>query len=141
MRGAGSQLWRSPDGTVDSYERLANIMDLSLPEMTRGATDITPIDVADDTKKYEAGMADIGDGEFNLLFDATDTTQSTVEADFDSGDTVYYKVLFRDGSIALFQGFINKLGIQVPKEESVLRSVGIKGSGKLVTSATDTTVS
>lgn len=140
MRGVGTRLYRSVDGTVDSYTQLAGIMGLTIPEMTRGATDITPLDVQDDTKVYEAGMSDVGEAEFSLIFDASDVTQNQLDADYASGDTLFYKVLFRDGSIMLFKGFTTKLGAEIPKEESVLRKCTLKASGAVTTNATDNTV-
>ena len=105
MRAIGTRLFRSIDGTTDSYTQLSGIMDLTIPEQTRGATDITPLDTQDDRTQKESGMIDVGESEFSLLYDSGDATQNTLKADFDSGDTLFYKVLYRDGSIELFKGF------------------------------------
>lgn len=140
MRGIGTRLYRSVDGTVDSYTQLGGIMDLTVPEMTRGATDITPLDVQDDTKIYEAGISDVGEAEFALIYDPNDATQSTLAGDYASGNTLFYKILYRDGSISLFKGFVTKLGMEIPKEESVLRKLTLKGAGAVTNNPTDNTV-
>jgi hypothetical protein len=140
MRGIGTRLFRSVDGTIDSYVQLTGIMNLTVPEMTRGATDITPLDTQDNTKKYEAGIADVGEAEFDLIYDQASSVQATLTADYDSGDTVFYKILYPDSSIQLFPGFTTKLGREIPKEESILRKLGLKAAGKVLEFATDTTV-
>jgi hypothetical protein len=141
MRGIGTRLFRSVDGTIDSYVQLTGIMNLTVPEMTRGATDITPLDTQDNTKKYEAGIADVGEAEFDLIYDQASSVQATLTADYDSGDTVFYKILYPDGSIQTFPGFTTKLGREIPKEESILRKLGLKAAGKVLEFSTDTTVS
>jgi hypothetical protein len=140
MRGIGTRLFRSTDGSVGSYDQLGGIMNLTIPEMTRGSTDITPLDVQDDTKEYEAGIIDVGESEFDLIYVKGSPAQALVVSDFDSGNTVFYKVLYKDGSIQLFKGFMMKLGREIPKEESILRKVGMKATGKVTENATDTTV-
>ena len=141
MRAIGTRLFRSTDGAVDSYTQLAGIMDLTVPEQTRGATDITPLDTQDDRTQKESGMIDVGESEFSLRYDSADATQNTLKGDFDSGDTLYFKILYRDGSIDLFQGFVSKLGKETPKDGSVLRKIAITTSGSPLEFATDTTVS
>jgi hypothetical protein len=140
MRGIGTRLFRSVDGTIDTYTQLSGIMNLTVPEMTRGSTDITPLDTQDDVKEYEAGIGDVGEGEFDLIYDPSDVTQQTLKDDYDSGDTVFYKILYKDSSIQLFKGFTTKLGREIPKEESILRKIAFKASGKVLEFATDTTV-
>lgn len=141
MRGIGTRLFRSVDGLVNTYTQLAGIMNLSVPEMTRGSTDITPLDTQEDIKEYEAGLGDVSEGEFDLIYDPASSTQVTLVGDYESGESLFYKVLYRDGSIQLFKGFVTKLGREIPKEESVLRKLSIKGTGKVLEFPTDTTVS
>jgi hypothetical protein len=140
MRAIGTRLFRSPTGLIDTYVQLSGIMDLTIPEQTRAATDITPLDTQDDRTQKESGMIDVGESEFSLLYDSADATQTTLKADFDSGDTLFYKVVYRDGSIDLFKGFVSKLGKEVPKDGSVLRKMAITTSGAPTESNTDTTV-
>lgn len=140
MRSMGTQLFRSPDGAVGSYIQLAGIMDLTLPEETRGVTDITPLDNQDDRAQKESGMIDVGESEFALLYEPGDAAQVTIKDDFDTGNTVYYKVVFRDGSIQLFKGFVSKLGKELPKAESILRKVSIQATGITTENPTDNTL-
>lgn len=124
MIGAGTTFNRSDDGTT--YAQVTKVLDLTPPGMTRGSSEKSYLESATNSKSYEPGMIDPGEMEVTLEFDKADPAQIALKADFNTKANFFYKIIYPDNTFHSFEGHITDWGMELPKEETVVRKIKIK---------------
>lgn len=127
------------DGTVLSYGddstattnavTLTEVISVSSPQLTIGATEFTHLGSDDNAREFKAGLIDSGEITFTLNYHETLT--NTLETLAVAGSTKYWKVLFSDSSHWICAGFITSLGTPSGSEdERVTLDVTVKLTGR-----------
>jgi hypothetical protein len=88
--------------TPGTYVKVAQVVAITPPGMTRDSVEITHLESANGYKEYIAGLKDGGEASitFNFVASATDTMVTAFEA-----DTGKYQIKFPNGVRMQFSGF------------------------------------
>jgi hypothetical protein len=78
-----------------SWTPVGSVTDFTPPARQRAAVDTSHL--GSPVKTAKAGMIDNGEFTFEVLFDKSDTAQSEVEGDLDSGAQINYRLTLNDG--------------------------------------------
>lgn len=121
-----------------SYTDLANLKDISGPEISRETIDVTGHNSADGFTEFLAGLGDGGEVSFELEFDPSLAAHDDL-VDYASADEIHNFYLKAPGWVSTggggywaFAGLITKLGQSLPVKGAIMASVTIKVSGKPV---------
>ena len=121
-----------------SYTDLANVGDISGPEISAETIDVTTHDSTDSFNEFLAGIADGGEVSFDLQFDPTSAAHETLYNDVAARalHNFYLKapgwVSTAGGGYFSFAGLITKMSLGMPVKGSITAPVTIKVSGKPV---------
>jgi predicted secreted protein len=127
--GYGSDFQRSTDGS--SYATVGQVTDIVPPKSKATSINQTNLLSPSGSMEFRAGLRDGGTATFKILFKKTDF--ATLQTDYSTGTTRYWKVVFSDlastASTLAFAGFIEELGTPMPMDDKVEAEVQIKVSG------------
>lgn len=129
MNGQGTTFSRSADGTT--WVAYADVADISAPEITRSSSENGYISDTAGYKEFEPGMKDPGEMEVTLKWLPGDANQALLRNDLDTNDNLHYRIDYPDGSKHTFMGHITSWGINLSKEETIMRKVKFKVSGPI----------
>jgi hypothetical protein len=121
-----------------SYTDVANVGDISGPEVSVETIDVTTHDSADFFTEFLAGIADSGDVSFDLVFDPNLAAHETIYNDVIGRQkhNFYLKmpgwVSTAAGGYIAFAGIFTKIGLTFPVKSGIMAPVTIKVSGKPV---------
>jgi len=116
----------------NTYTALAEVTDLSSPELSRDSVDFTHFGSPDRYREFKPGLADAGEVSvtYNLvpgladdLVIATHLATNTVET---------WRIVFPNGAKLDFTGFATKHGHATPMDDKMTGSATFKISGKPV---------
>ncbi|MFI2810141.1 phage tail tube protein [Microbulbifer sp. JSM ZJ756] len=128
-QGYKTQFHRSDDGLA--YTQVAGMLEIEPNEVSRGSSDVTPIDGTSGYMDYDpAGLRDAGEVSITLIWNEGDTGQQALAADLESDANAYYKVIYPEGTEVEFIGHITGWGQSVPRDDKITRTVKFKISGK-----------
>lgn len=134
----GTQFKRNTTGST--YVTIANVSDISGPDRSREAIEVTAHDSADQYREYAKGLKDGGSVELTLNYDPANTTHSALDSDFEEDDVRSYQVVILPGEANeytwQFSALITDLGDEFPVDDKMERSVTVKISGKPTLTAT-----
>ncbi len=125
--GSKTELWRN----TSTPARIALVRELGEITSTRDLVDATTYE--DDYRSNIAGLKDSGEFSLTLIFDQTDDAQAQFVTDFESGDLTDYEIRFptANADIASFSGIISNIGVAMPMEDLIVRTVAIKVEGPI----------
>lgn len=132
QQGYKTKFYRSDDGGT-TYDQVAGMLDIEQNEVTRGSSDVTPIDGSSGYMDYDpVGLRDAGEVSLSLIWKKGDTGQAALAADLETDDNVNYQIEYPDGTTVEFLGHITGWGGAIPKDDKITRTVKFKLSGKPV---------
>jgi len=139
VKGARTTLWLYT-GNGDPYAnplldvgwtRLAQIKDLTPGELTADSYDDSYLD--DDNADWTStsqGQKTAGEASFTLAWKPGETGQQGLNTWFDEGTDKTYKIMFPNGTVDVFTGWVSSLGKAVTANEAITRTVKITNKGK-----------
>ncbi|MEU0584588.1 phage tail tube protein [Streptomyces sp. NPDC006132] len=129
----GTQFKRDSTG-AGSFIAIANVSDISGPERSREAIEVTAHDSPDQYREFVKGLKDGGEVTITINYDPGNTTHSALDGDFDEKDLRDYQVVILPGDPDEhtwdFTGMITDLGDAFPHDDKMEREVTVKISGK-----------
>ena len=106
-------------GTVGSYTKVAQSVDIDSPVPETGDINVTNNDSPNNTKEYVSGMLEPGELDYDLVFFASAHVAILQMA----GNGVIYswKELFTDGTTCTFPGYVKSAGLTGKTENEVMK--------------------
>lgn len=139
IKGAGTTLWiytgsgdpfDNPTSTL-SWARLAKIKDLTPGEVTAESYDDTYLDDEDaDWTSTAQGEKSAGTSTFTLAWKPGESGQKELVEWFNAGTVLAYKIVYPNGAVDVFRGWVSSLGKTIPAKETITSSVGITNNGR-----------
>lgn len=127
--GFGTEFQRGTGVGPVIYTTVGEVIDITLPELTRDTKEATHYKSPERYREYIGGLRDGGEAGFTVQFkDSADLT--LLLADYQSDLPVAYKIVFPDATSWSFTGLVTKVGATVPMEERMTAEVTVKLSGK-----------
>jgi len=126
IAGVGTifQRW---DGTI--WVSIAEINAIVGPSTKRDSIDATTFDTEEGYREFISGFKDGDVVALNMSF--TRDTFELMVSDFLDDEYKYYQILFSDESIIAFEGFINKLPLELSADDKIKVNISIKVTGGL----------
>jgi hypothetical protein len=118
--------------TIDSAV-IGQVMDVSAPEVSVDTYETTNMDSDDGFKEFGAGLADGGEISFDVLFDEDNTTgQGVLLTKLAARAVVPIVVTLPTATGAVWNAsaIITSVGMEIPVQEGITRTVGLKITGK-----------
>ncbi|MFD9445513.1 phage tail tube protein [Streptomyces sp. NPDC060006] len=135
----GTQFLRDSNG-AGTFVAIANVSDISGPERSREAIEVTAHDSPDKYREFIKGLKDGGEVTLTLNYDPGSATHSALDADFEEDALRDYQVVLLPGDSDEhtwdFAGLITGLGDAFPIDDKMEREATFKISGKPVLTAT-----
>lgn len=143
-KGAGTTLWiytasDKPDisevienaRNESSWTRLAKIRELTPGALTAEGEDDNYLDDPDaDWKQTTPGEKSAGETNLTLAWKPGEEGQQQLVSWFDNNKVLYYKVLYPNGVIDIFRGWISSLGKTVVAKEIMTRTLTVNNTGR-----------
>lgn len=138
-KGAGTTLWiftgeEDPVTAIRedaSWTRLAKIKELTPGELSAASEDDTYLDDPDaDWSQTTQGEKSAGETNLTLAWKPGDTGQQQLVEWFHSGVVLYYKIVYPNGGIDLFRGWVSALGKTIPAKEVMTRTIRVSNTGR-----------
>lgn len=127
--GVGTLFQRSNMLGTPTFSTIAEINDITGPNMTRDTIDTTSLDTSGGYRTFIAGFRNAGEVqlEMNFTLDGYDD----LKADFEDDDPRDYQIVLPDtGNTTLsFSALVTALGTKIPNNDKVTASVTLKISG------------
>lgn len=130
--GTGLTMQRLQTG---SYVSVTNLGDISGPEVSVEAVDVTTHDSADGFTESIPGLADGGEVSFEIQFDPTSAAHETLYSDAGQRKIHNWRLQIPGflsttaGGYVQFPGFLTNVGLNFPLKGSITAPVKIKLSG------------
>lgn len=138
VKGAGTELYMAkvaggtkPDmAQPDAVERLADVKELTPPDMSVEVVEDSYLDAANpEWKEKTPGQKDAGQLGFTLAWKPDDPAQKILVEEL-GGERRWFLIKYPNGKIDGFFGFISSLGKPVQIKETITRTVKVDLSGK-----------
>lgn len=129
--GVGTQFKRSDMLSSPTFTAIAEVNDISGPNMSRNTIDTTSLDTTGGYRTFIGGFRD--GGEVNLNMNFTIDGYNTMKDDFEDSDARDYQIVLPDtGATTLeFSAVVTALGMAVPTDDKVTATVTLKISGQV----------
>lgn len=128
----GTQLKR--DSGTGTFEAIANVSDLSGPERSREAIEVTAHDSPNQYREFVKGLKDAGEVTATINYDPRSASISALDDDFEEKDLREYQIVLlpttTDEHTWTFSALITDLGDAFPIDDKMEREVTFKISGK-----------
>jgi len=120
--------------TTPVFAPIANVTNLSGPEIERETYDVTAHDSADGWREFIGGLKDGGEVSIEVNFDPRD--HQTLLADLDDTEARDYKITF-PGAIGswAFKAFMTGISAEAPVDDKMSGEMTFKVTGKPVLTA------
>lgn len=129
----GTQFKRDTTGS-GSFAAIANVSDISGPDRSREAIEVTAHDSPDKYREFIKGLKDGGEVSITINYDPTDTSHQALDADFEEDDLRDYQVVILPGTVDEWtwqiSALITSLGDAYPIDDKMEREATFKISGK-----------
>lgn len=130
----GTALARSDMASSPTFTDVANILDISGPDMSKTEIDVTAHDSPDKFMEFLGGLRDGGSVTFDINWNPAETTHTPLLSDFeDDDDPRDYMITYPDTSTTEFTGIVTGWSPSAPVDGKLTASVTIKVSGKPTT--------
>ncbi|HVK21369.1 MAG TPA: phage tail tube protein [Actinokineospora sp.] len=125
----GTRLERSNMSAPAVFTAIANIADLSSPELSRDTIEVTSHDSPDQYREYKGSLKDAGEVTATLNYDPGD--HDVLIGDLDDDDPRDYRMVWPDdiGSWA-FAAIMTKFVVKAPTDDKLSADVTFKVTGK-----------
>lgn len=129
IAGLGTEFQRGDGNTSEGFTAIAEVIDIVGPGLTRSFYDVTHLGSSGGYREFISGFRDGGEYTFTLNF--TRAEYELIKADYDSDDSVNYKVVLpdTDATTLEFAGFVTALPMTIPFDDKVTVNVTIKITG------------
>jgi len=113
------------------WETIAEINAIVGPGAKRDAIDTTTFDTEEGYREFITGFRDGDQVALNMSF--TRETFEVMVNDFLDDEYKYYQILFpdTDESVIAFEGFVNKLPVELSADDQIKANISIKVTGEL----------
>lgn len=139
VKGAGTTFWiytgtgdpfSNPMAEVD-WSRLAKIKDLQPGEVTAESYDDNYLDDEDaDWNATGQGAKSAGEANITLAWKPGESGQQGVVEWFHSGEVRGYKIVYPNGTVDVFKGWVSSLGKSVPAKDVITRTIKVSNTGR-----------
>ncbi|MFJ4617426.1 phage tail tube protein [Streptomyces sp. NPDC088812] len=134
----GTQLKRDSGG--GSFQLIASVSDLSGPERSREAIEVTAHDSPNKYREFVKGLKDGGEVSATINYRPGETTHQALDGDFEEDDLRDYQLVILPGDADEhtwdFSALITDISDAFPIDDKMEREVTFKISGKPVLTAT-----
>lgn len=129
--GVGAQFQRGDGTSAESFTAIAEVNSIGGPNMSRDVIDVTSLDSTGGYREFIAGFRD--GGEVSLTMNFTLAGYSDMKDDFESDDTVNYRIVWADtGATTLeFASLVVNLNSDTVPDDKVTAEVTLKISGQV----------
>lgn len=121
----------NPQGGPLDFEEIAELMDITPPELTRNSIETTSHNQDDD--RYIVGIRRHGEMSVNLNFIPGDPTHdhlTGLQKSWFDGARDIYRLTYPDGTQWLFSGFVANIGPSAPVDDRLSADVTIRPTGR-----------
>ena len=133
----GSQLKIGDDGTTENFTKVAEIIDIGGPSMSRDAIEVTSQDSANGWREYIPGLKDAGEVNVSANWipaSGTHDGSTGVLSKFVDDDLHNWQIITAsDGTVSLtiaFSAIVTSLNVDLPLEEQAKMDFTLKITGK-----------
>ncbi|MFH8805476.1 phage tail tube protein [Streptomyces sp. NPDC017936] len=134
----GTQLKR--ESGAGTFQLIANVSDLSGPERSREAIEVTAHDSPNRYREFVKGLKDGGEVTATINYRPSETTHQALDADFEEDDLRNYQLVLLpddpDEHTWDFTALITGISDAFPIDDKMEREVTFKISGKPTLTAT-----
>jgi|AntDeeMinimDraft_5_1070356.scaffolds.fasta_scaffold30328_2 predicted secreted protein len=116
-------------GETGTWEKIAEITNISGPDKSRETIDVTSLDSTDGYREFIGSFRDAGSVSLSMNF--TRTTYETMNDDYESESRQYYEIVLPDGTSLEFEGLVTDLPLEVTTDDAISADATIKVSGKV----------
>ena len=129
IAGVGTQFKRSNMTATPTFTAIAEINDITGPNMSRDTIDTTSLDTTGGYRTFIGGFRDGGEVQLEMNF--TLAGYDDLKLDFEDSDLRDYQIVLPDTGATTFgfTGLITSLGVKIPNNDKITASVSIKISG------------
>jgi predicted secreted protein len=135
----GTQFKRDSTGS-GAYVTIANVSNISGPDRSREAYDVTTHDSPDQYRQFTKGLKDGGEVALTINYDPANTGHAALDADFEEDSLRSYQVVILPGEADQytwqFSAVITNISDEFPVDDKMEREVTFKISGKPTLTAT-----
>ncbi|WP_405930318.1 phage tail tube protein [Streptomyces sp. NBC_00827] len=135
----GTQFKRDSTG-AGTFVAIANVDDISGPDRSREAIEVTAHDSPDQYREFVKGLKDGGEVNLTINYNPGETSHQALDADFEEKDLRDYQVVILPGDedehTWQFTALITSIGDEFPHDDKMAREVTVKISGKPTLTAT-----
>jgi predicted secreted protein len=113
------------------YAAIAEITQISGPDLTRGTIDVTNLDSVGGYREFIGSFRDGGTVTLSMNFALT--TYNQMKTDFEAADAHNYEIVLPDAgeTTLLFAAFVTKLGMMIPTDDKISADVELKITGQV----------
>ncbi len=138
-----STLLKIGDGsTSESFDPIAEVLDIDGPSQARSQYDVTPHNTTG-WREFIAGLRDGGSMKFSVNLIPGDVTQwddsNALLGLFDSGALHNYRLVFPKGFCGAFAATVLEFGVKAPVDGALTADVNMKISGAITWTDTEPT--
>lgn len=128
MIGQGTTLEHSTDGTT--FTALAKVNELNGIEMSRASSSTRYLDPgAGDWEESEPGRKSASDLDLKIKYDPESPTNTIIDGNWTGNSNSHWRIMYPDGSGHKFMGHVNKRGVPITQDDTLMQTIGIKISG------------
>lgn len=115
----------------NDYETIPGCSSITGPGQMREMVDVTSLDSTGGYKEYIPGTRDSEEVSCEVFWQFDDDVQNEVQASFDTQDLRNFQIVFNTPLNDTFQfsGYVTNLGMAVPVDGAITRSLTIKITG------------
>jgi len=130
LSGVGTKFRRWNDGT-SSWETIAEVTNISGPNMSRGTYDSTALDTEGGYRTFISGFRDPGTLSLSMNFNRDG--YELMKGDFEDEVNKNYEILLPDADTTSleFEGFVTECPLEVPTDGIITADISIQVSGKV----------
>lgn len=130
LSGVGTKFRRWNDAT-SSWETIAEVTNISGPNMSRGTYDSTALDTEGGYRTFISGFRDPGTLLLSMNFNRDG--YELMKGDFEDEVNKNYEILLPDADTTSleFEGFVTECPLEVPTDGIITADISIQVSGKV----------
>jgi len=134
VAAAASQALTGGALATHGFTKISGLRNFSHSGVTTNVVDATSADSPDRFSQKQVGFISAGNISFEMIFDAADASQATMEADWRNGAQRLYRLTLADDDTTTFdfRGFVANFDMSVQLEEVTSRSCTIELTGPML---------
>ncbi len=134
LAGYGVLLKIGDGGTSESFDPIAEVLDIDGPSQERNLLDVTPHNTTG-WREFISGLRDGGSIKFPVNLIPGDITQWDDDAAllglFNSGNAHNFRLVFPNGYCGAFAATVLKFGVKAPVDGALTADIEMKISGEI----------